>query len=158
MGERKRRRDLEGLTKRDLNRAYRQVLSAVPGGRAGDGPNAVATPCLGCGAILDSGTLLGDKLKDVRPTPGSISICWKCGHLQAYAADLTFRPLTDAEMIEVAGDPRILLANAIREPVRKLNRDEKERFMTKLEREAELEAVIDAVIAQARRNADGRKR
>jgi hypothetical protein len=42
------------------------------------------------------------------PEPDDISICLYCGHLMAFDGDLKFRPLTDAEMVQVAGDPRIL--------------------------------------------------
>jgi hypothetical protein len=46
--------------------------------------------------------------KAARPRPGNISVCIDCGHIMAFADDLTLRNLTDAEMIEIAGDKRIL--------------------------------------------------
>jgi hypothetical protein len=36
------------------------------------------------------------------------AICFYCGHVMAFDAALRLRPLTDEEMLEAAGDPRIL--------------------------------------------------
>jgi hypothetical protein len=63
------------------------------------------TPCPNCGAACDSGTGVGHGRK---PHAGSICVCFKCGHLMAYAWDLTFRELTDEEMVACAGHPVIL--------------------------------------------------
>lgn len=69
------------------------------------------TTCPNCAAPLDSGTGVGH---DRKPRAGAICICFKCGHLMAYAWDLSFRELTDEEVIACAGDPRIVNAqNAI---------------------------------------------
>jgi hypothetical protein len=155
MGEKKRRERAESVTPRDLQEAYEQVLNMVPGGNGLEGPNAKSTPCLGCGAMLDSGTMIGGT---GAPHPGALSICWKCGHLQMYAEDMSFRPLTDAELLEVAGDPRIVLANTIREPVIKLYHDDKARFLTKLERKEQLARVLEAVLVTARQNASKRSK
>lgn len=61
-------------------------------------------------------TLGGPELK-----PGDISVCFYCGHLSALGDDGKLRPLTDAEMHAVAGDPRILEVQAARAAVRKKN-------------------------------------
>jgi hypothetical protein len=61
--------------------------------------------CLGCGKLIDTASAIGSKRK---PRPGSITICLICGHLQAYGEGLRLRPLTDREMVEVAGDERII--------------------------------------------------
>jgi hypothetical protein len=65
------------------------------------------SPCLSCGDMNDmaKGTKPG-----TRPKPGDWSICYNCGHIMTFAADLTLRNPTDAEMIEIAGDKRLLLA------------------------------------------------
>jgi hypothetical protein len=63
------------------------------------------TSCPSCGAPIDSGTGVGHNRK---PRAGAICVCFKCGHLMAYAWDLTFRELTDEEMHAVAGHPTIL--------------------------------------------------
>ena len=44
------------------------------------------------------------------PEPDDISVCAYCGHVQVYGADLKFRELTDAEIVECAGDPELLAA------------------------------------------------
>jgi hypothetical protein len=62
--------------------------------------------CLACGVNLDAATFTGPE--DKRPTPGAITICFYCGHIMAFAYDLTLRALTDEEMIEVAGHPTLL--------------------------------------------------
>jgi len=48
------------------------------------------------------------------PTPGDFCICLECGHLMAYASDLTHRPLTREEEIEVAGNKDLLEVQAMR--------------------------------------------
>lgn len=70
------------------------------------GPDHV-TPrctCLGCGKALDRATPVNDASL---PAPGCITVCFTCGHIMAFADDMTFRELTDEEVVEVAGDPRI---------------------------------------------------
>jgi hypothetical protein len=45
-----------------------------------------------------------------KPRPGDVTICIECGHIMAFDGDLGMRPLTDAEMIAVAGDRNIIMA------------------------------------------------
>lgn len=45
---------------------------------------------------------------DERPTPGDITVCIYCGHIMAFADDLSFRELTGEEIHDIAGDERIL--------------------------------------------------
>jgi len=61
--------------------------------------------CLHCGKPLDGATSVN---VDAPPDPGDVVVCLFCGHIMAFADDLTLRPLTDAEANEVAGDERIL--------------------------------------------------
>jgi hypothetical protein len=70
-------------------------------------------PCLDCGRGVDTATAV-DK-GAARPTSGDIAICFYCGHVMAYADDeVNVRPLTDAEIVEIAGDPDIVrVSNAI---------------------------------------------
>jgi hypothetical protein len=65
------------------------------------GPNL----CPSCGKLVDAATGVSNQR---RPTPGSIIICISCGHLAAYDDQLKIRPLTDEEVIGVAGDERII--------------------------------------------------
>jgi uncharacterized protein with PIN domain len=48
------------------------------------------------------------------PDPGDFTICIHCGHLMTFADDLALRDLTDDEMLEIAGDERILLVQKAR--------------------------------------------
>jgi len=67
--------------------------------------------CPSCDAPLDGAT---DAYGEETPSPGDISICLYCGHLMAFADDMTTRDLTDAEAHAVAGDKRILLIQEMR--------------------------------------------
>jgi hypothetical protein len=69
--------------------------------------------CLNCGKILDGATAI-DEEGAVRPTPGAITVCMYCGHLMAFDERLHFRELTDAEIIEIAGDERLIAINRAR--------------------------------------------
>jgi hypothetical protein len=70
------------------------------------------THCLNCGKLVDAGTGVGHQRQ---PRPGGIALCLYCGHLQAYDDTLKMRPLTDEEMIYVAGDEVILAIQKARE-------------------------------------------
>ena len=61
--------------------------------------------CLDCGYVMDG--CMG--VTDSEPArEGNITVCINCGHIMAFAADLTLRALTDEEIRAVAGDPLIL--------------------------------------------------
>jgi len=67
----------------------------------------IESPCLGCGARIDASSIFaGDPSRS--PGEGDITICLHCRHVMAYKADLSLRPLTDEEIVEVAGDPRLV--------------------------------------------------
>lgn len=72
--------------------------------------------CLHCQAHLDFARSVGSKAK---PKPGSITICFRCGHLMAFNESLRMRELTDQEMIAVAGDKNILAIQRARGAVLK---------------------------------------
>jgi hypothetical protein len=63
--------------------------------------------CSCCGKPLDAAAGVEDNDK-AGPTPGAFSLCIYCGHLAAYADDLSLRELTDEETHEVAGDRQLL--------------------------------------------------
>ena len=44
------------------------------------------------------------------PSPGDRTLCIHCHHLCVFSDDMTLRNPTDKEMIEVAGDRRLLMA------------------------------------------------
>ncbi|MBR0883889.1 hypothetical protein ACVMGC_000967 [Bradyrhizobium barranii subsp. barranii] len=68
--------------------------------------------CTGCGKHLDGATVIDQKR--AVPESGNITLCLYCGHLQAFADDLSLRELTDAEMHEVAGDERLIAVQRAR--------------------------------------------
>ena len=71
-------------------------------------------PCLGCGKVLDAAAFVKHAQT---PEPGDISVCFYCGHIAAFANDLTFRELTDTEMHAVAGDADVLRVQSVRTAV-----------------------------------------
>jgi hypothetical protein len=106
MGEKKRRDAID-----KLNDVMRQRMTA-PDHRLK--PSA----CLGCGKVLDGATVTDGR--DVKPHPGAVSICFSCGHIQMFADDMSFRPLTDDEIYEVAGHPELVMAGTVLKPWREL--------------------------------------
>jgi hypothetical protein len=78
-------------------------------------PNTHLVPenaCLSCGQRLNRATKVEGNA--AVPEPGNITICLHCGHLMAFADDLTLRELNDKEAHDVAGDPEILQFQRIR--------------------------------------------
>jgi hypothetical protein len=63
--------------------------------------------CLACGRECNAATGLDT---DNMPTPGDITICLDCGHIMAFASDLSLCELTREQAHDVAGDRRILAA------------------------------------------------
>jgi hypothetical protein len=55
---------------------------------------------------------------EAEPLSGDLTICFYCGHLMAFADDLTLRALTDTEIIEAAGDPDLIRFQKVRAKVR----------------------------------------
>jgi hypothetical protein len=68
--------------------------------------------CLNCGYPIDAASAMDKEkglLDNIVPKEGDISICMKCSHMMAFRKNGQLRPLTDQEMLKIAGDPRILL-------------------------------------------------
>ena len=76
------------------------VASMTEGGRAFE------CKCLSCGEVLDVVSDLSLEVNQVRP--GDITVCLYCGHVGAFAEDLSLRELTPEEVHEVAGNEEIL--------------------------------------------------
>jgi hypothetical protein len=96
----------------------------LKGGLSGYGRRAMKTTrmvsddwCLDCKTRLDSIT---DVLTNATPKPNDFSICFRCGHVMAFGPDLKVRALTDAEIVELAGDPRLVKIQTARGTVMKL--------------------------------------
>jgi hypothetical protein len=84
----------------------------------------IATNCLNCFHILDVHDTFGKK--DAKPKEGDISLCGYCGHIMAFNADGTVRPLTSKEVYDIAGDPKLIKLEAVRTIVfGKAKKDEK---------------------------------
>jgi hypothetical protein len=68
--------------------------------------------CTNCGKMLDGATAVKEtdskRARKVMPDPGSITICLACGHLMVFGDDLLLRDPTPEEIVQVAGDRRIL--------------------------------------------------
>lgn len=73
--------------------------------KVGDTHRIPASKCFSCGAVNDAATAVA---ADAKPEPGAITVCLTCGHIMAYADDLSLRELTAQEQIDIAGDKRIL--------------------------------------------------
>jgi hypothetical protein len=67
--------------------------------------------CLNCKKVLDSATGLDS---DETPSPGDLTVCLTCGHLMVFNEKLKFRELSDEEIVETAGDPRIVKFQNVR--------------------------------------------
>jgi hypothetical protein len=70
--------------------------------------------CLACGRMVDACTGIGNRHE---PKAGDISICLYCGDIAAYGPGMRLRPLTDAEMHDIAGDRTIIAAQKARDAV-----------------------------------------
>lgn len=75
--------------------------------------------CLNCHLAMKGSTALNEDGSTVMPDEGSITICSECGHIMAFGEGLKLRELSDEEMLEVAGDKRILIAQAALAEARK---------------------------------------
>lgn len=64
--------------------------------------------CLNCDDWLDTSTIFDTSSEPVRPSEGDITVCLHCRHVMAYREDLTLRNLTDEEVVEIAGDPKLV--------------------------------------------------
>jgi hypothetical protein len=61
--------------------------------------------CLFCKKVLDGASAVD---ADCKPSPGDFTICIYCGHVMAFADDLSFRELNGEEIKAIAGDKRVL--------------------------------------------------
>jgi hypothetical protein len=73
--------------------------------------------CLDCGKVLVTAACIDG---DARPRPGDITICLNCGHLMAFGEGLRVRSLTDAEIVDVAGDRTVVVALQARAAIDRL--------------------------------------
>jgi hypothetical protein len=70
--------------------------------------------CLNCGKVNTGATGEGGRA----PNAGDVAMCVYCGHVMIYGDDLALRPPTDAEMIEIAGDPELVAFSKARAKTR----------------------------------------
>jgi hypothetical protein len=76
--------------------------------------------CLNCGELTDALSQVakpGDPRHSERPNENEhwFTVCINCGHLMAVTPDLTLRELTDAELLGMAGDQRLVAINRARQ-------------------------------------------
>jgi hypothetical protein len=83
--------------------------------KVGQDQKIAASPCLSCGKMLDGCTAVD---ADGGPCPGDFTVCISCGHLMAFADDLTLRELTSEEMHAIAGDKRIIAVQQARKALK----------------------------------------
>ncbi len=65
-------------------------------------------PQLTCSICGENNNAASNFFEPERPTPGDVSVCAYCGHLQIFAEDLSLRDPTRAEKLEIADRPEIL--------------------------------------------------
>jgi hypothetical protein len=75
--------------------------------------------CLQCKAVNTAAASVGEKSET--PVPGSIVICSECGHIMAFDDNMQMRELTEKEMLDIAGDPRIITIQQIRKLFQKIS-------------------------------------
>lgn len=104
----------DGAVENPLRPAPRPGPESLPlsGNRTGPpGRTTRFDACLDCGKPLNAVGVVDQDPERFAPEPGDVAICFHCGRLMAYAnAGGGFRPLTDEEIVEVAGDPVIVKA------------------------------------------------
>lgn len=74
--------------------------------------------CLSCKKQTDAATGTPGQ-ENGGPKPDDVTVCIYCGHIMAFGEDLSLRELTDAEVVEFAGDPRLLAIQEARKRVDK---------------------------------------
>lgn len=79
--------------------------------KIGETTRVPTSKCLHCGVENDAATSVGE---DAGPEPGNITVCIECGHIMAYDTEMKLRELTTSEILEVAGDERILAVQRAR--------------------------------------------
>jgi len=72
--------------------------------------------CWNCGKMISAAT----SWKDKRPRPGDVSVCIYCGEVGMFDAFLALRRPTDDEIVMMAGDKDLLLAQEIAGKLRNL--------------------------------------
>jgi hypothetical protein len=77
----------------------------------GPGIKVPMSACLGCGKEVNGASGVDHRGP---PTPGHITICLYCGHIMAFAEDMSLRELTGEEMHDIAGDARLIAVQRAR--------------------------------------------
>lgn len=79
--------------------------------KIGETTRVPTSRCLHCGRVNDAATPVDD---NATPEPGNITVCFVCGHIMAFDTEMKLRELTISEILEVAGDERILAVQRAR--------------------------------------------
>lgn len=136
--------------------------------KLGDSVRLPDMKCTDCGTILNGGAPVhyDDRPEPTGPQPGTITVCAYCGHIMAFDEGLTLRNLNDNEVVEIAGDPRILRIQAFRKVFEeaKKERDAKKAELAKIKdildrdtrgTDAPEEAQKDAMASEQRSSSVG---
>jgi 2-keto-4-pentenoate hydratase len=78
--------------------------------KVGESVDIPTSRCINCGTEIEMTFVIGHETS--HPHPGDVSICAGCGHIMVFADGLTLREPTAAEAHKIAGDPRLLAAQA----------------------------------------------
>lgn len=89
-------------------------MKARPPIPLGDNLAVPASECVNCRKQLDGATCVGS---GGTPGTGDFTVCIYCGHLMMFADDMRLRDPTDAEMIDIAGDERLIAIQRARSKV-----------------------------------------
>jgi hypothetical protein len=60
--------------------------------------------CPYCGHLIDAST----SAEDASPGPGDVTVCLNCREIVVFADDMSLRLPTEQELIEVAGNDKVL--------------------------------------------------
>jgi hypothetical protein len=64
--------------------------------------------CTNCGALMDAVSGVAPKRPPRTPSPGSMTVCIKCGHVMIFDKHLRLRDPVGKEFLAIAGDKRLL--------------------------------------------------
>ena len=80
---------------------------------------AEGNKCLSCGAKADGST----SIEGAVPKVGDVTVCLSCGHVMEFGLGLTLVELSDATLMNIAGDPDFLkvvgIAGYLRDKMKK---------------------------------------
>jgi hypothetical protein len=86
--------------------------------RMGPNQHLPESACTNCGHVMDAANCVSTD-GEGKADPGDITVCIICGHVMAFADDMTLRDLTAEEAKEIAGNKALLALQEARGEVMK---------------------------------------